>query len=105
MKRMNPRHARALLKALAFLATLASSAIGIMFLACAPGIPPLLRFLFLIPILSAPVLVGLLAWRPARTRVRENRMALREAAPAPQAGLVEEGRAIVMIKQKRYRKY
>lgn len=105
---MNKKRWRAVLRFLAFLSTLASSAIGIMFLACAPGIPPGLRFLFLIPILSAPVLVGLLAWRPARAKVRENRMALREnspAAPALRGGPVEEGRTIVLIKQKRSRRY
>ena len=66
MKRMNPRRAHALLRGLAFLATLASSGIGIMFITMAGGMPPLLRILFLIPILSAPVLVGLLVWQAVR---------------------------------------
>ena len=103
MKRMNPRRAHALLRGLAFLATLASSGIGIMFITMAGGMPPLLRILFLIPILSAPVLV----WQAVRpgNKTQANRLALREAAPAPRDGLVEEDRIIVMIKQKRFRRY
>ena len=107
MKRMNPRRVHALLRGLAFLATLASSGIGIMFITMAGGMPPLLRILFLIPILSAPVLVGLLVWQAVRpgNKTQANRVALREAAPAPRDGLVEEDRTIVMIKQKRFRRY
>lgn len=102
---MKPRRRRAVLQGAAFLSTLASSAIGIFFLVIAPGMPLWLRLLFLIPILSAPALVALLAWRPTRTQVRENRMALRETSPAARGGLVEEDRTIVLIKQKRSRRY
>lgn len=101
---MNTKRKRAVLRFFAFLSALASSAVGILFIISAPGMPLGLRLLFLVPLISTPVLVGLLAWRPARTHVRENRMALREAAPAPQAGPVE-GRTIVMVKRKRCRRY
>lgn len=105
---MKPRRRQAILRGAAFLSTLASSAIGIFFLVIAPGMPLWLQLLFLIPILSAPALVALLAWRPTRTQVRENRMALREkrsGALVPQGGLAEEESTIVLIKQKRSRRY
>ncbi len=102
---MKPKRRRAILWGAAFLSTLASSAIGIFFLVIAPGMPLWLRLLFLIPILSAPALVALLAWRPVRTQVRETRMALREVAPASRPLPQAEHRTIVRIKQKRSRRY
>ena len=98
--RMDPKRARARLRVLAVLATLASSAIGRVFVAMAGGMSPGLRFLLLIPIISAPALVALLVLLPARarSRARAARMALREG------GLVQEDKTIVLVKQKRLRK-
>lgn len=97
---MNTKRKRAVLRFLAFLSALASSAVGIMFIIIAPGMPPGLRFLFLVPLISTPVLVGLLVWHTAqpRSRVWKARMALREEGPPPKGG-----RSIVLIKQKRSR--
>ena len=101
---MNARRARAALRALTLLSTLASSLIGIMFVLNGGGMPFWLRALMMIPLVLSPVLVARLVLRPLRAKERESRMALREAGSSMDR-VVQEDKTIVLIKQKRTRRY